>query len=136
TPPEKRKHGMAIIGAAFGVAFTFGPMLGALALWLAKGNRQATSYTGYVAAGFSLLALAMAIALLPETRRAGAPAAGRRRLIDFGAWRAALTRPAIAPVILIFFLATVGFGAFEATLAVLLRDALGLAKQQSYWVFA
>src|ERR1051326_1730769 len=32
TPPEKRKHGMALIGAAFGIAFTIGPLLGALAM--------------------------------------------------------------------------------------------------------
>ena len=136
TPPDKRKHGMAIIGAAFGIAFTFGPMLGALALWLAPGNRQATGYTGYVSAAFSVVALVLAVALLPETRVPGAPPAGRRRLIDLGAWRMVLASPAIAPVILIFFLATLGFGAFEATLAVLLRDALGLAKRPSYYVFA
>src|SRR5262249_3390317 len=28
TPPEKRAHGMAMIGAAFGIGFTFGPLLG------------------------------------------------------------------------------------------------------------
>src|SRR5436853_3892316 len=57
TPPEKRKTGMAIIGAAFGIAFTFGPLLGALALDVAPSARQATSYTGYLAAGFSVIAL-------------------------------------------------------------------------------
>ena len=136
TTPEKRKHGMAIIGAAFGIAFTFGPMLGAAALWLAQGNRQATAYTGYVSAAFSLIALLLAVALLPETRKPGAPVVGRRRLIDPGAWRAALSNSAIAPVILIFFLATVGFGAFESTLALLVRDTLGLSKRDSYWVYA
>ena len=30
TPPEKRKHGMAMIGAAFGIGFTFGPLVGGL----------------------------------------------------------------------------------------------------------
>ena len=35
TPPEKRKHGMALIGAAFGIGFTFGPLIAyfALKLW-------------------------------------------------------------------------------------------------------
>jgi DHA1 family tetracycline resistance protein-like MFS transporter len=104
-------------------------------LWRASGNRQATSYTGYLSAALSLIALLLAVALLPETRTPGAPVVGRRRLIDFGAWRAALSNPAIAPVILIFFLATIGFGAFESTLALLVRDTLGLVKRQSYWVF-
>jgi MFS family permease len=136
TPPEKRKHGMAIIGAAFGIAFTVGPLLGALAVYFARDNREATSAAGYLAGGLSLIALLMAIFLLPETRKPGEPPAGRRRLIDFGAWRWALSNPAISPVILIFFLATVGFGAFESTLAILLRDALNLHGGQRYWIFA
>src|SRR5262249_5159180 len=60
----------------------------------------------------------------------------RRRLIDFGAWRTALASPAIAPVILTFFLATLGFGGFETTLAMLLRDALHMAKGKTYLMFA
>ena len=28
TPKEHRSHGMAIIGAAFGIGFTFGPLMG------------------------------------------------------------------------------------------------------------
>src|SRR6185295_5874432 len=28
TAPEKRKHGMALIGVAFGIGFTFGPLIG------------------------------------------------------------------------------------------------------------
>src|SRR5262245_30612159 len=136
TPPEKRKHGMAIIGAAFGIAFTFGPLLGALALRLAPSPRQATSYTGYVAAALSLVALLLAVILLPETRQRGAPSSVRRGWIDLGAWRTALATAAIAPVILIFFLATLGFGGFETTLAMLLRDTLRLAKENSYLIFS
>src|SRR5205085_8465223 len=35
TPPEHRKHGMAMIGAAFGIGFTIGPMIGAASLFFA-----------------------------------------------------------------------------------------------------
>src|SRR3954468_1014314 len=34
TPPERRAHGMALIGAAFGIGFTFGPLLGYASLWV------------------------------------------------------------------------------------------------------
>jgi MFS family permease len=136
TTPEKRKHGMAIIGAAFGIAFTFGPLLGALALKLAPSTRVATSYTGYVASGLSFIALLMAIALLPETRTSGAPSTARRTWIDMSAWKFAFSSTAIAPVILIFFLATLGFGGFETTLAMLLRDVVHLDKDRSYLIFA
>src|SRR5947209_9825570 len=33
TPPKDRSHGMALIGAAFGIGFTFGPVLGAGAVY-------------------------------------------------------------------------------------------------------
>src|SRR5271168_5285606 len=66
TPPEKRKHGMALIGAAFGIGFTFGPMLAAVAL-LSFPNHLGV--VGYVASGLSFLALMLGLWLLPETRR-------------------------------------------------------------------
>jgi MFS family permease len=136
TPPERRKQGMAIIGAAFGIAFTFGPLLGALALAWAPGKREATSSTGYVAAALSFVALILAYALLPETRPEGAQPAERRGWVNLAAWRSTLSNRSIAPVILIFFLATLGFGGFETTLAMLLRDALQLNPNRSYLVFA
>jgi MFS family permease len=38
TTPEKRSHGMALIGMAMGFGFTFGPLLGFLALPSGEGN--------------------------------------------------------------------------------------------------
>src|SRR5271156_3268410 len=64
TPPDKRKHGMALIGAAFGIGFTFGPILAAVALIALPDNLEAV---GYVAATLSLVALVLGIRLLPET---------------------------------------------------------------------
>jgi DHA1 family tetracycline resistance protein-like MFS transporter len=136
TPPEKRKHGMAMIGAAFGIAFTFGPMLGAIAMYFAPDDRSATSYSGYVSALLSAIALTLAVVLLPETKKpVGGPTA-LRRLFDHSAWRSALANSAIAPVIMTFFVATIGFAAFESTLALLIKDVLDLNKDKAYWLFA
>jgi MFS transporter, DHA1 family, tetracycline resistance protein len=140
TPPEKRKHGMALIGAAFGIAFTVGPLLGAAAMYYAPDNRTATSWTGYIAAALSLVALLLAVARLRETRTlAGAPPMARK-LFDLNAWRSVLANPALAPVVLTFFLATLGFGAFESTLALLIQYVLNMrpedAKDKLYLVFA
>src|ERR1044072_1366762 len=68
TPPDKRKHGMALIGAAFGIGFTFGPMLGALAMVLFPQHFEAV---GYCAAVLSAVALVLGLRLLPETRHFG-----------------------------------------------------------------
>jgi MFS family permease len=132
TGPERRKHGMALIGAAFGIGFTFGPLIGAGALALFP---EHLGVIGYVAAALSLIALGLGFALLPETRRFSAGVIDRK-WINWNGVLYALRTPAIAPVVLTFFLATLGFGAFETTLALLNRDALGVDEQHSYLVFA
>ena len=133
TPPERRKHGMALIGAAFGIGFTFGPLVGfASLLWFPEHHRV----IGYTAAGLSFLALVLGLVLLPETRRFGTAPPLERRWFDGRAFHTVLRTPAIAPVVLIFFLATLGFGSFEPTLALLLKDAMHLSETNSFLVFA
>src|SRR5262245_56211441 len=77
TPPEKRKHGMALIGAAFGIGFTFGPIIGATSLAFFPEHHGAI---GYVAAGLSFTAFVLGVLLLPETRRLGSAPVDRRWL--------------------------------------------------------
>ncbi len=132
TPPEKRKHGMALIGAAFGIGFTFGPIIGAGSLKLLPQHHGAI---GYVAAGLSFTAFLLGVVLLPETRRPGSAPVDRRWLNWHGV-RLALSTPAIAPVVLTFFLATLGFASFEVTLSLLNKDALGLKEDNNFLVFA
>ena len=132
TPPEKRKHGMALIGAAFGIGFTFGPLIG-------FGCMRIANYPpliGYTAAGMSLIALIVGLVLLRETRTFSTENVGRRQLFDWAATRNTLTDPAIGPVILTFFIASLGFGAFEVTLALFLRDNFGYHETDSFLIFA
>ncbi len=133
TPPEKRKHGMALIGAAFGIGFTFGPLFGFASLFWFENNHEVI---GYTAAGLSFVALLLGLRLLPETRRFAEAAPVRRRLLDWSALKAALKSSAIGPVILTFFLATLGFGAFEVTLSLLLKDSMNFRSQSSFLIFA
>jgi MFS family permease len=133
TPPEKRKHGMALIGAAFGIGFTFGPLVGFASLkWFPEHHGA----IGYAAACLSLLALLLGMRLLPETRRFGAAPPVKRRWLDWSAMRQALRNPGLAPVVLTFFLATFGFAGFESTLALLLKDAMQFDPDQSFLIFA
>jgi MFS transporter, DHA1 family, tetracycline resistance protein len=132
TPPEKRKHGMALIGMAFGIGFTFGPLLGAGSMEVFPHRHEVI---GYTAAALSFAALILGMVLLPETRQGGFPAV-QRRWLNLHAWRIALATPAIAPVVLTFFLATLGFGSFETTLSLINHDALGLADKNNFLLFA
>src|SRR5262249_41283315 len=75
TTPERRSRGMALMGAAFGIGFTFGPLIGALALVVAPAHQGGP---GYAAAAISGVALALAVGLMPETRRPGSTVGHRR----------------------------------------------------------
>src|SRR5688572_30726424 len=68
TSLENRAKGMALIGAAFGLGFTFGPLLGAAALiFSSESDIGASPWPGYAAAVLSGIALLLAIFLLPES---------------------------------------------------------------------
>ncbi len=133
TPPERRKHGMALIGMAFGIGFTFGPLVAAAALFTVPDYR---GVVGYVAAGLSFIALVLGIILLPETRRFGEAPPLKRKWFDWEATRFALASPAVGPVVLTFFLTTLGFAMFEVTLSLLNKDAMTLSDQHNSYIFA
>src|SRR5437868_4588651 len=63
TRPEERARGMGMIGAAFGLGFILGPALGGV---LSHGSHPQVA-VGLAAAGFSLLDLLLAAALLKES---------------------------------------------------------------------
>jgi MFS family permease len=133
TPPDKRKHGMALIGAAFGIGFTFGPILAAVAL---ISFRSYLGAVGYVAAVLSFIAFVLGWRLLPETRRFDQAPPTTRQWLNWSAARQALRNAAIGPVILTFFLATLGFASFETTLALFLEKVMRFEKYETYLVFA
>jgi MFS family permease len=120
TTLEKRAKGMALIGAAFGVGFCFGPLIGAAAIFLTP-SAETSPGPGFAAAGLSVLAFLLALVRLPESLRAGSPSAGRK-LVDTSAWREALATPSVAPLLLASFVSVLSFGGFETTLALLLKD--------------
>jgi MFS family permease len=135
TSLKERSRGMALIGAAFGIGFTFGPLLCFASFFV-----ESKAAPGAAAALLSLLALLLAIGLLPETLRSAAPVGrqspagppgagdtpqvgdggspvGRRHWLKFGVLIEVLRMPAIGALVVTFFLATVAFGSLESTLA-------------------
>ncbi|HLW66284.1 MAG TPA: MFS transporter [Gemmataceae bacterium] len=112
TTLENRSRGMALIGAAFGIGFTFGPLLCFASLFV-----ESKAAPGGAAAILSFIALCLALWLLPETVRKAQGDVGRRHWLKFGSLLQALRTPAIGALIITFFLATVAFGSLESTLA-------------------
>jgi MFS family permease len=133
TPPEQRKRGMALIGAAFGVGFTFGPLI---AFWAVKQfPAQGHGAVGYVAAGLSLIALVLGMILLPETRVAGRRSE-RRGWLNFHQLAETLRTPTVGLLVASYFLATFGFANFESTLSLLTKAAFGFTDDENFLVFA
>lgn len=134
TPPETRAKGMALIGVAFGVGFTFGPLIGSFFASEEAGTAMSAA-PGFVAAGLSLMALVLAIILLPETRPVGAEQK-RRPWFDLDGWRMALGYRPVALPLLTFFFATIAFANFEGTLARFVKYELHYTFRQMGFVFA
>lgn len=129
TPTESRARGMALIGAAFGIGFTFGPVLAAVVMLFVPDRPE---LAGYGAAVLSLVALLIALARMPETRRPDGLAHRRAWLRGLPS---TLNTPTVGVLVLIFFLATLGFAGFEGTLA-LLNKELKFEGAANYWIFA
>jgi MFS family permease len=131
TPMAKRAQGMALIGVAFGIGFTFGPLIAGFALWVLPDRPE---FAGFFAALLSLIALVIGLAKMPETLTPG-ETSYRRGWIDFGGMRSTLATPSVGLLILVFFLVTFGFAKFEATLALLTKE-FGYSDRGNFWVFA
>jgi MFS family permease len=134
TDAANRGKGMAIIGAAFGVGFTFGPLIGAPFV-PSDPHAGPSSAPGYVAAVLSAGAFAWALLMLPESLKS-ANAAGRKALwFDRRALRTALLRPYVGPILFTVFLTTFAFSQLETTLSLLTKH-LGLSDRHNFYVFA
>jgi DHA1 family tetracycline resistance protein-like MFS transporter len=113
TPPDQRARGMGMIGAAFGLGFIIGPVLGGVV----AGNDLATAdlrTPGLIAAGLSVAAFLGVILLLPESLAPGQATASHGRI---AAARGALARPLLARLLAVFFLAILAFSGMETTFA-------------------
>ena len=113
TPPEKRARGMGMIGAAFGLGFIIGPVLGGVI----AGDDIATADLAtpcLIAAGLSFIAFLGVVLLLPESLSARAREQIRGRI---AAARAALGRPGLARLFLVFFLVILAFSGMETIFA-------------------
>ena len=131
TTPERRAKGMALIGAAFGIGFTFGPLIA----WAGEEVFQGAPWgPGAAASGLSLVALLLAAAIFKETLPPGPKP--RRELFSLARTAEVLRTPTVGPLVLIYFLAIFAFANFEGTLSLFTDYAFGLERRDNYLVFA
>ncbi len=120
TTPENRAKGMGVIGAAFGLGFVCGPLIGA-----GVSKFFGLEYVPLAACMFTIVALTMTWLKLAESRQPNAmknDAAARR--FSFRGLQHTLARPIIGPLILLFFINGFAFAGMEQTLSLLIQHRL------------
>jgi MFS family permease len=108
SPPEKRSKSMGLIGMAFGLGFIFGPALGAVSIaWLGAPG------PGWIGGAVCAANFVFGWMFLGESRHPGsASARTQTKLVQ---WGQTLRQPVVGLLILVYFLATFCFAAFEST---------------------
>lgn len=133
TSLENRAKGMALVGAAFGLGFTFGPLFAVLALPGEEGVPGPGP--GYAASALSAVALLLAYWRLPESLASGGAGHRARRWIDTAALREATLTPSVGLLLLTSFVCVFSFGNFESTLSLGLKR-IGFTLPQICEIFA
>lgn len=133
TGTQERSRGMAMIGAAFGLGFTFGPLLAA-AFSSADPAAPPNPMVGYSASILSGVALLLAFCTLKESLHEESKPAPKRYL-DPRTLLSSLRNPLHSRVLIGIFLTTFAFAQFEMTLALVTKE-LGMAERGNFLVFA
>ena len=136
TTPENRARGMGMIGAAFGLGFVLGPVLGGvLSRWAGTPGVPNYAAPGFAAAGLGALNLVLAFVFLRESLPPEKRHAARRA--RFGLARAAevlFARRTGVPI-WIFFLSVMGFAGMESTYAYFTKWRFHYTGEQNGYLF-
>jgi MFS family permease len=118
TSNEDRSRGMALIGVAFGLGFTLGPLFALFAV--NNGGGDPGVGPGFVASALSAVALALAVVILPESKTAETTNKAKKWW-DGNAWKTAMSSKAIVFLLIGFFVCIFAFANFETTLSLLIN---------------
>jgi len=114
TSKEERAKGMGLIGAAFGLGFVFGPLIGALL------SKYGYPVAGFGAAAFSSLAFLFAIFKLPESlHEKKIEQKFQFKIFDFAFTKKVLSSPSIGILVFLFFVIIFSIANIYGTLALL-----------------
>lgn len=136
TRPEERSKGYGLLGAAFGVGFVLGPIVGAILLAVVpEESNWRLRLPFLVAAGFSTLAWILVWWKLPESL----PPGGAREQARVLSWRGILdtiSAPRIGVLVLVGSLMALGFSALEGTFSLFVQDRIGWGPGRQVLAYA
>lgn len=121
TSAEDRSKGMGLIGMAFGLGMIFGPAIGGYGILIGH------AAPGLIAAGLSILNLASAYFILPESLRHEHRAV--RSFWPFGHMADALMHPELRPLMLVWLIAPFAFAGYTVALPLWAAATLGWHEQ-------
>ena len=117
TSGKDRAKGMGVVGAAFGLGFVFGPVLGGVASYY-----WGPSVPAFIAAGLGALNWILAFIRLRETRTPGV-ASEARGFLNLHALADASKHVNVPALLAIFFVFTMGFSLMETSLSLFLEHS-------------
>ena len=130
TTKENRAKGMGKIGAAFGLGFVFGPLIGGFL------STYGYMITGFAAAGFSITAFLLTIFFLPESNlHKGKVGSGSSKLFDLHAVKEVFKKKQLAILIILFFILTFSFANIYGTFALLGIEVYGFSDLENGYMF-
>jgi len=132
TTKENRSKGMGLIGAAFGLGFVFGPLIGG---FLAKYGYEVT---GFVSAGFSFIAFGLTLVALPESLKNKITPGSQTRnkkILDIKAFKEIILHPDIGVLLILFFILTFSNANIYGTFAILGHKVYGFTDMQNGYIF-
>ena len=120
TPGRDRAKAMGLVGAAFGMGFVFGPVIGGLV-----GSAFGPAAPAFVSAAFAAINWLLAFALLPETRRVGVAAGAAHGFLGLRALGQARAFANVPRLLAVIFVFTIGFSLMETALALFVEHEYG-----------
>ncbi len=129
TTNRDRSRGMGLIGAAFGIGFVLGPLIGGLMSRVSEGGPF------FFAAGLSALNSIFLFTRLPETRPLRAQeGADQRPPVTLA--RASLLATPVGRVIIAYLFVTTGFSIMTGMFSLFTKDRFSFGELQNGYVFA
>ncbi|MBL1214079.1 MAG: MFS transporter [Ignavibacteriae bacterium] len=130
THKKDRAKGMGLIGAAFGLGFVFGPVIGGFL------SKLGYEYAGYGSAAFSFLAFIFAFIFLPEsnTKKKSESKLGFK-LFDWKFTKETIKNPSVSLMMLLFFIIVFSMANIYGTFAILGYKHYGFTDIQNSYLF-
>lgn len=140
TTKENRTKGMAMIGAAFGLGFLFGPAIGGGLTLLAKNFTQdqevILTFAAFPVALLCVLTFIFAYYFLEESRERKQTAEDKKTSKQFENIFRLIKVPVLGHLMSIFGLATFAMAVMESTLVLFMKDKFGWGIQEASFGFA